>query len=79
MTPAGKLKRAEATEELRAAGVTENDHGPVDKQPLPVLHGMVWKIREDQRARREGAGDCGRHPGQTEGVCPLCSGVWAEI
>lgn len=71
-------KRTDLLAELEAAGVTENRKGPVAKQPLAVLEGMVAKVREDQRWRSLGAGPCPVHAGQVFGACPFCRGLWVE-
>lgn len=76
LPPIDKLSKRAAVDELTAMGVSGNADGPVGKQPLAVLRGMVQKHRTDRRARAEGAGPCADHPDQVSGVCPYCAGIW---
>lgn len=71
-----KLTKAQLLGELEERGVTSNGYGPVAKQPKLVLCGMIQKLRDDEKAREGGAGSCGKHPRQVEGVCPYCRGIW---
>ena len=70
-------KRRPTVAWLKAAGVTRNDYGLIDGQPMAVLYGMVQKVHEDEVAQAAGAGPCSEHPSQVAGACPYCRGLWA--
>jgi len=70
------MTRKELLNALRESGVSRNKVGPIEKEPTPVLEGMLEKIRTDQRARESGAGPCALHEDQVAGVCPYCRGLW---
>lgn len=64
--------------ELRAAGVLHNDHGPVEKQPLPVLRGMVEKVRQRAGFLSVARWSRGRAVNMT-GWCAICGGYLASV
>lgn len=73
--PKGPKKLREA---LRARDVTKNSVKPIEKECTAVLQGMLQKVLQDEHAIAAGAGPCKKHPGQVEGVCPICRGIWSE-
>jgi hypothetical protein len=73
--------------ELRAAGVTKNDHGPIDKpdkkkrgkrkpaQPLGVLSGMVEKVRQRAGFQLADWRSAGSRTLKRPSPCAICGGT----